>query len=161
MVKNIHKQIQRSFILKFINTLFGTRQELQITFFISVILGILYTFQIWEQIAILIIFGMILPCFYIIGLYRLIKLRYQKRQDISKFMRFMVSQTGHIVFMIIDCSISLTLGILVIEHVLDYGIIRFLLTILFPAIYIMGIHILLNEETYSQDTDNHDNNEAI
>ena len=138
-------KFHRSFIFKFVNTIVGTGNEYRITLLVSLLLGFIYSFEVWDQPAILIVFGMILPAMYITGLYRF--LYHQKKEAFkNKFTRLASSQTGNWSFIIIDILLTFGAGFLILEGILDYGIVKFLLTVLLPLLYITTLYLMVKQE---------------
>ena len=88
---------------------------------------------------------MILPAMYITGLYRF--LYHQKKEAFKhKFTRLASSQTGHWSFIIIDILLTFGAGFLILEGILDYGIVKFLLTVLLPLLYITTLYLMVKQE---------------
>ena len=140
-------KLYRSFLIKFVNSIVGTRGEFLLSLLLSIVFGILYSFEIWDKVAILFIFGMVLPVLYISATYQLLKNSKLTNNDKTVFKWFKRSTTN-IFLMVIDVILTVSLGLLVYFEILDFMIVKILITIMFPFFYLNALHVLINEDSY-------------
>lgn len=143
----MNEQVKKSgffeFCIRLAATFAGSRGNLSFSVLTNLTLGVIYSFKIWNQPAILIIFGIALPFIYTIAVYTLIKkVDFQKQE--GKFMKFARNKIGNIILMIIDLCILIVLGILILNGSLDFIILRIFYTIILPFLYLNSIHVMLN-----------------
>lgn len=134
------------FCIKIAATFTMNRRDLSFSVLINLTLGFIYSFKIWDQPAILIIFGIILPFIYTIAIYALIR-RVDFQISENVFMRLARSKRGNLLFMIIDLFILTGTGVLILEGTLDFIILRIIYTIIMPLLFLASIHAMLNYKT--------------
>ncbi|MFC2136885.1 hypothetical protein ACFLTE_01795 [Bacteroidota bacterium] len=127
------------------NTIAGSKKDLGLFILVNLILGILYCFKIWNQIAILIIFGIFFPSIYTIALYRLFKIKNVPGVR-SKIFSFAKTDVGNIVFLILDLTVLVSIGILILLDILNYTIVKLIVVIIIPWFYLITIHGLINDQ---------------
>jgi len=139
------EKFYKSFLFKLVNSIAGSKRDLGLFILINLVLGILYTFKIWDQVAILIIFGIIFPFIYTIALYRLFKIKNIPGIR-SKLFSFAKSDSGNIVFLIFDLIILIAIGILILFNILNFTIVKLIMVVIIPWIYLSTLHGLINDQ---------------
>ncbi len=137
-------KLHESLLFRFVNTLAGSRLEFQTFLIVTLGMGFVYSFKVWDANAILIIFGMVLPVLYIFSLYKLMQHQAPDEIQKNKLSRWARSKVGNFVMRFADSGITILIGYLTLEGPLDYLIVRILLTMVFPPLYLTAIHVLLN-----------------
>ncbi len=142
--QNIDK-FYKSLIFKLVNSIAGSKKDLGLFLLVNLVLGILYTFKIWDHIAILLIFGILLPIFYTISLYRLFKIKNIPTMH-TRLFKFAKSDVGNIIFLLFDLSILICVGVLILFNILNYAFFKLLIVIIIPCFYLITLHGLINDQ---------------
>jgi hypothetical protein len=143
---NQENQLHKSLLFKFVNTLAGSRIEFQTFLIISLGMGFVYSFKVWDANAILVIFGMVLPVLYIFSLYKLMQHQAPEEIKKTKISRWARSKGGNLVMRFVDAGVTVLVGYLTLEGTLDFLIVRILLTMVFPPLYLTAVHAILNRQ---------------
>lgn len=131
-------------LIKFFYNSFGTTQKFLFSIIISVFFGISYSFGIYDNDILLIIFGMFLPVLYIVGIYQIFRLNKTFTDEESITIKIFKNRYSNILFMLIDISITLTLGLLIYFGILDYIIFKILVTLILPVLYQIMIKFFIS-----------------
>jgi hypothetical protein len=157
-MENTNTDINNSFIYKVANSIVGTKRDFRLLFFLSLISGIVYTFRIWDHPAILILFGILLPCIYTVILYLLNKKTKLIETNI-KIINLIRTKLGIWLFMSIDILILIATGYLILIGTIDYIIIRFFSVLFVPLSLLLSIRVYIIRNNFEIDDKPYDSNE--
>lgn len=144
MTNNNEERFYNSFLFKLVNSFAGSKRDLSFSILVNLVLGILYAFRIWDKVAILFIFGIFLPLFYIIAIYRLIRIKNIPPLS-SKVVNYAKTNKGNLFFMFFDIIILLSVGFLIAFNVFDYILVRIIVILIIPFLCLITLHGLIND----------------
>ncbi|MCK4663082.1 MAG: hypothetical protein KAT68_09470 [Bacteroidales bacterium] len=134
---------KNSFVYTFFQNSLGTNHLFFINVLINIVFGTIYSFRIIDSNFLLLLFGIVLPIIYIIGLYRFIIYSKDIFKEKPKIIKLFISKDINVLFMLIDISITVFIALLIYYQVFDYVIVRLIITTLLPVFYQMSIKIFL------------------
>jgi hypothetical protein len=138
------KEHIRNPLIKFFINSFGTSEKFFISIIITVFFGFIYSFGIYDKEVLLFVFGMLLPTLYIVGIYQLFRVNKSFDNEESATLKVFKNRYSNILFMFIDISITLTIGLLIYFGILDYLVFKLLVTILLPVLYQIMIKFFIS-----------------
>jgi heme/copper-type cytochrome/quinol oxidase subunit 2 len=130
-----------SIILYWIENLVGTGPRFSFNLLLSFFGGILYSFNVWSSVYVLVLFGVISPLLFTLCLYFII--RNFNEENLQEYVpRFFKSPNSNMLLMLFDMTIIIGLATLIHIGFLNYFFFRLLQTVLFPILMLFILRIL-------------------
>jgi hypothetical protein len=150
---NDREKNRKTIIFYWIENLVGTGPRFSLNLLISFFGGILYSFNVWSSVYVLVIFGVISPLLFTLCLYFIIRnFNEEKLQEYVP--RFFKSPNSNMLLMLFDMTIIIGFATLIYTGFLNYFIFRFLQTVVFPILMLLILRMLYISIT-SEGNDNH------
>jgi len=109
--------------------------------FLTLTIGILYSFKVIQSNFILLVFGIITPVILTICLYHM------SGANLKELLpTILLKKTGRVLLAILDSSIIVLLGFLIYKGIINFFFFRFLQTVIIPVLYLVMLKVILSAE---------------
>jgi len=153
----MNPNFENSLLYLWLRNLVGSSNSFLINLFISITIGLLYSFNILPSPYILLVFGVISPIIFTVLLYFFIRNSQGGFLNEQLPMVF-ISRAGNKLLMTFDIFLIIGFALLIFYGPLNYFLFRFLQTIFFPSMLLVFLRILFissnSQNNNSEDSDN-------
>ena len=147
------KKFEDKLLYHWLSNLVGTYTMFSVNLFVTLTLGLLYSFKIVPSPYILLVFGVVSPIIFTLCLYFFI--RNGSGEFLNEpFPKVFVSRAGNTFLMMFDICLIIGFALLIYLGPFDYFLFRFLQTMFFPGMLLFFLRVLyVNSGSDNSDDD--------